>query len=616
MNGLLPIIGMIAPPAFTAEMGVVFFVIAVAFVALAMEWLSADVTGLLTLALLMLFGVLSPEEGLKTFASPAPITAAGMFILGAGLLKTGALDPIGPWLLQRAGGSELSVLAALLAMEIVVSAFINNTAVVIVFLPIATALAIKSGIAPSKLAIPVSYGAILGGTCTLIGTSSNITVSGFVTAAQLKPLGMFEFSLLGLAVAATGIIYMLTIGHRFLPKRETLTSLLQTTSTKEFRTEAVIVKGSPFIGVRLGETPLRKLSSVRILGISRNDRPLDPPFDQIIIAEGDRLTVSTVAEGVRDIDDITGVDILPKALQGISAVRSERITLIEGIIAQNSRFIGRTLREMHFQTRYNVHILGVHRHGLNLREKFEDTALEFGDCLLMEGSRDDIDELRDDPSFLLLSPVAVAQVRRQKAITAIAVMLVVIALAPFFREQVWVLAITGSLAMVLTGCLKINEAYEAVNWKIVLLIVGMMGLGMALKQSNGAAFIAQHALAFIERAGGGSHATVICLYLIGAFLANIVAPNAVASLLTPIAIATAVALNLDARPFIIAALFAASASFSTPVAYQCNTFAYGAGGYRFTDFLKIGLPLNLLLAIVISLLIPLLWPFTPLGTGK
>lgn len=597
---------------FTPEMGIVFAVIAVCFVMLAMEWFSPEVTALAAVGFLVLARVLTTEDALSGFSNKAPITVACMFILGAGLQRTGALDQVTQLLKRMGGRSPWRLLTTIMAMAMAVSAFINNTLVVILFLPIALTMAVRAGVAPSKLAIPVLFAAILGGTCTLIGTSANIVVDGIVQRAGQAAFGMFEFTALGLIVAAVGFAYMLLVGARLLPVRETLTSLTRSTAAREFRTEFIVQNRSSLVGRRIADSALRQSASVKILGVLRGDRPLDPPFDQIVLQEGDRLIADCVAEGVREIDDMSGVQLLPKAVLGLQPSRAEQIQYVEGIISQNSQLIGRTVRELNFEQRYHLQILGVHRRGMSLREKFEDTRLQFGDTLLMQGTQREINALWEDPNFILLIPLVTPEVRRRHAPIAASIVLGVILLAATNIMPIVLAAIFGSLALVLTGCVKLNEAYEAVNWKVTLLVVGMLGLGLALEKSGGAAFLAQRGLALLSSEHPTATLMLSGIYFVGIVLTNLIHHNAVAAVLTPIALQTAAALGLEARPFLIAVIFSVSASFSTPVSYQCNTFAYGAGGYRFGDFLKVGIPLNLLLWALLTWLIPVFWPFTAL----
>jgi di/tricarboxylate transporter len=458
---------------------------------------------------------------------------------------------------------------------------------------------------------------MLGGSITLIGTSTNIVVSNVAARLQESPFGMFEQTKLGLIYACAGMAYMLFIGRRLLPTRETLTTMLGSSQGKYFRTELVVLRNSPLIGQKLGEVRTKKLRSSTILGVTRQHEPLDPPFDQIVLRDGDRIILNIALTGVRDVQTIRGLALVPEAELGVEEIGIEETMLVEAIVPNNSPLLGKTLKDLDFAERHGVRILAVHRQGMNLRDRFMETPLHFGDTLLLQGTDEPLANLRDERSLLFLSPVKLPPVRRHKGWVAVAIVgLVMVAasvgaihLGPFTVGPFPVapIAIIGSLLLVITRCIDVNEAYESINWSIVMLIVGMLGLGLAMEKTGGAEYIAHR---LNDTFGAlGPHVALAGTYLIAMLLTEMVSNNAVAALMTPIAISSAHALGCDARPFVFAVMFAASASFSTPIGYQTNTMIYGAGGYKFLDFFKIGAPLNILLWILATLLIPVFWPF-------
>lgn len=597
------------------DIAIVFFITLVTFVIFATERLRSDVLALSVLCVLGVAGYfrpesfLSPKELLSCFSDPAPITVAAMFVLGAGLTRTGALEGIANLLARMAAYGEWAVLLTMMAVVVPVSSILNNTAVVTFFLPVMLHVCAQKQIAPSRMLIPLSYAAMLGGTITLIGTSTNIVVNNVAIRLLTTPIGMFEPMRMGLLFAGVGTVYILLVGRRLLPSRETLTTLLGASPGKEFRTEVVVLRSSPLIGQRLGDVRTRHLRAGSIVGVTRSGEPLDPPFDRINLQEGDRIIVNLALSGVRDVQAARGIALLPEAQLGIEQIGAERTVLIEAIVPNNAPQQGKSLRELDFAHRHGVRILAMHRHGMNVRDRFEDVPLRFGDTLLLQGTEEAIRELSDDRTLLLLSPVSVPVVRRNKRWLVILIIAGVMIGASVSNLPVANVALIGALLLVLTRCLEMNEVYEAINWNIIMLIAGMLGLGLAMEKTGGARFIAE---AMHNQLGGlGPHVALAGTYLIAMLLTEMVSNNAVAALMTPIAITSAHAMQCDPRPFVMAVMFAASASFSTPIGYQTNTMIYGAGGYKFADFFKIGAPLNLLLWILASFMIPKFWPFWP-----
>ncbi|MDW8343780.1 MAG: SLC13 family permease [Verrucomicrobiae bacterium] len=590
----------------TPTIALVFLITGVTFVLFATERIRADALALSVLCVLGLTGLLTGEEILSCFSNPAPITVAAMFILGAGLTRTGALEPVQRGLLYLADRGELLLLFGVVTAATLTSAFINNTAVVMFYLPVVLQVCAQKGYAPSRFLIPLSYASMLGGVCVLIGTSTNIVVNNVVTRHQLPALGMFEQTRLGVILALAGVAYLVTVGRWLLPRRETLTSLLTTAPVKEYRTEVVVLPRSPLIGQRLGDVRRRHLRNGTILGVTRHGQPLDPPFDAIVLEAGDCLIMNLALSGVRDVQTTRGLALLPDAELGIEELGTEATTWVEALVPNNSPLLGRTLRELDFARRHNVRILALHRHGMNVRELMEETPLRFGDTLLLQGTEEALSALRGSRELLLLSPMPQPAVRRHKRWVALAIVVGVMLAAGLGNWSVAHLALGGALLMVLTRCLDMNEAYESINWSIIALIVGSLGLGLAMEKTGGAAYLAQGLYRWLGE--WGPWVAISGTYLVATVLTEMVSNNAVAALMTPIAIASAHALDCDPRPFIYAVAFAASASFATPIGYQTNTIVYGAGGYQFRDFLRVGIPLNILIWLLASWFLPLLWP--------
>jgi di/tricarboxylate transporter len=585
----------------------VFLITLVTFAMFATERLRPDVLALSVLGVLGVTGLLGGEEIFSCFSNPAPVTVAAMFVLGAGLTRTGALEPVGRLLLRVADRGESWLALTMMVVAAGTSVLINNTAVVTFYLPVVLQLCAAKGYAPSRFLIPLSYAAMFGGVCALIGTSTNIVVNNVVMRQGLPALGMFEQTKMGLLFAGVGIGYLFGVGRRWLPARATLTTLLAGAQGKEFRTDVVVLAQSRLVGQRLGEVRLKYLRAGTILGVTRAGAPLDPPFDGIVLAAGDRLIMNLALSGVRDVQATRGLALLPEAELGVEQIGAAAAALVEAIVPNNSPLLGKTLRELDFAQQREVRILALHRHGMNVRELMEEMPLRFGDTLLLQGTEAAIEHLRTDRDLLLLAPVKVPDSRRHKSWLALAIVTGVMLAASLGHVPVAHGALGGALLLVLTRCLDMTEAYEAINWSIITLIAGALGLGLAMEKTGGAAFIAHTLHDWLGAAG--PYAALSGTYFLSMVLTEMISNNAVAALMTPIAITSAQALGCDPRPFIFAVVFAASASFSTPIGYQTNTMIYGAGGYQFRDFFKVGAPLNLLLWILASVMIPVFWPF-------
>ena len=593
----------------TWQMMLVFGLLAATFGLMVWEKLSIDLVAMLAFGALLATGILSPAEAFKVFSNDAVITVACMFVLSAALERTGVIETIGRQLNRRVGRSDWSLLLVVLPIVAVISAFINNTPVVVVFMPILIALAASRGIKPSKLLIPLSFISILGGTCTLIGTSTNLLVSSTARQMGQAPLGMFELGKIGVILSLAGIAYLLTLGRHLLPNRDTLASLLQTTDSRQYLTEAVIVADSPLIGRTLTDTPLANQPKARVFEVIRAGDPVRLPLDQIVLERGDRLRLATPLSSVIEINSLEGVQISPKSKLGLELVGSQKAAIVECVIGPNSSLIGRSIRETNFRRRYGLLVLAVHRKGVNLRQDFADIHLRYGDTLLVEGPETAVQELRDGRDFLLLLDVPHEARRRRKQWAAAGVVALVVVLAAINVMPIAALAVMGAALVVALRCLDMEEAYASVEWKILFLIFGMLALGLALEKTGGAQFLAQGLI--MELGPLGTSVVLSSVILIASVLTSFLSNNAVAVLLTPIAIQAAAALQVNARPFIIAVAIGASACFATPIGYQTNTLVYGAGGYQFRDFIKVGLPLNLLIWLLASVLIPVFWPFVP-----
>ncbi|MDE0570774.1 MAG: SLC13 family permease [Verrucomicrobiales bacterium] len=584
----------------------VCIILVLIFIAFVKEWFSPDLVAMGALVLLVGAGILPEEKALAVFSNPAPIIISCMFVLSAALERTGTIEALGEWFGKLAGTREMRILVMLMLIVAPLSAFVNNTPVVVVFMPILLALARKHDLVASRFLIPLSYAAIVGGTCTIIGTSTNLVASGIAKERGLEEFGMFEVSKLGVIFVAVTFFYMLFIGRKLLPDRVTLSTLFESDEGKEFLTVAIISKGSELIGKNIKDSRLGKIRNFRIIEVVRSGNKLTNSIGQIVFEEGDQLLVKTRVEGVIDAGETTGIEIGVEAELGLQRLHTDSAILIEGVIGPGSSLVGRSLKDLNFRERFGVIILAVHRRGVNLRDSFENVKLAFGDTILVEGGVDRINNLSQERDFINLSQPKGRSIRRSKVPFAVGALLLFMVLASFKVAPLIVLALGAALFTLFTRCIEPSEAYESIDWKVVFMIFGMLGLGSALQEVK---IVESVAIKVTDYAAilNNIHVLVAVIYLITAVLTEIISNNAVAALLTPVAITIGITLDIDPRPLVVAVMFAASASFSTPIGYQTNTYVYGAGGYKFTDFSRVGIPLALILWALSTFLIPLMW---------
>ena len=585
---------------------VVCILLVLVFVAFIKEWFSPDLVAMGAFVLLLAIGVLDEKSALAVFSNPAPIIVSCMFVLSAALERTGTIEALGEWFEKLAGKKELRVLLVLMLIVAVLSAFVNNTPVVVVFMPIVLALARKHDLIASRFLIPLSYAAIVGGTCTIIGTSTNLVASGIAKESGLDEFGMFEVSKLGIVFVIVTFIYMLLIGRKLLPDRVTLSTLFDSSAGKEFLTSVIISEESELIGKKISETSLSKIRDFRILEVSRSGKKINSPLKDIIFNSGDQLLVKSRVSGVVDVGGNRGIELGFEGGLGLQELQTESAVLIEGVIGPGSSLVGRSIKELNFREKYDVIILALHRRGVNLRDKFEDVRLAFGDTILVEGAPDKINALSQERDFINLSQSNCRPLRRSKVPFAVGALLLFMVLAAFKVAPLIVLALGAALLTLFSRCLEPSEAYEAIDWKVIFMIFGMLGLGTALQKVQVIQILAD-SLTGWALVLKNIYVLIALIYLVTAILTELISNNAVAALLTPVAISVAQAMDLDARPLVVAVMFAASASFSTPIGYQTNTYIYGAGGYKFTDFTRVGIPLTIILWVVSVVLIPVMW---------
>lgn len=596
----------------TIDIWITIAIIALAVILFITEWLSVDLIGLLLISLFAITGVLTPAEAVKGFSNSATVTIAAMFALSAALIKTGQLTAIGHYLSMVLEKNRTLGILLIMAITGIISAFVNNTPVVAVFIPIILSASARANVSPSKLLIPLSFASMFGGVCTLIGTSTNILVSSIAEENGVEAFGMFEMTPLGLIFFVTGILYLILFGRKLIPDRGPAKDLTNKFVLGPYLVDIRLLPNAVSVGKTVAESPLTSKLDIELITLKQSDGTYMGVSASNILRAGDVLRVKASIEQVKKIQQQEGVEIIQGKWKN-EDLNNKDISLAEVMITPSSELNRKTISPMSFKNKYQAIVLAVRgRDGLG-DDKFSELTLKPGDVLLLRIKNDFLQNLKDanglnENPFLILSETdELKPVNKKKVFTVVGILALVVGLTSLKILPIVASSIIGVTLLVMFRSLTMEGVYKAINWQVIFMIAGAISIGTAM-ESSGAANLMSKYLIDIFRSWGPI-ALLTVFYLIGFVLTELISNSATAVLLTPIAISAAHTMGVDPRPFLFAIAFAASASFLTPVGYQTNTMIYSVGNYKYKDFFRVGLPLNLMFWIIATLLIPLFYHF-------
>jgi di/tricarboxylate transporter len=585
------------------------FVLAATLFALMRDWGPPDVIFVAALVVLVLARVLSPKDAFAGFASPSVLMVGALFMVAAALRETGALDHLGQRLLGKVN-SERGGLLWVSSVATASSALLNNTTIVAMLLPVVLDWCRKRSISPSRLLIPLSFATILGGTCTLIGTSTNLVVQSKLAEKKMPPMSFIELGYVGIPCAIVGLAYLLTAGRWLLPNRKELLQQLAETR-REYLVEMMVQPGCRLIGQSVQAAGLRNLPGLFLIEIDRQGEIIGPVAPQELLREGDRLVFTGVVDTIVDLKKIPGFVPAADETYEVKSERQRGRMLCEAVVSATSPLIGKTIKDAELRARYNAAVVAVHRNGQRVTTKLGDTTLHPGDTLLLQTGSHFLRAHRNNPDFYLVANVDDSRPLRHDrvpfALALFAGMIAMLALESFTGVDPMITALAAAGLMIFSRCISVADARQSIEWSVLVGIAASFGLGTALEKAG----IAREFADFLAQstAGWGPVAALVALYLGTMLLNELITNNGAAVLAFPFAVELSSSLEVSPRPFVIAVALAASYAFASPIGYQTHMMVYGPGGYRFADFVRVGLPLNLLLCGAAVTLIPLIWPF-------
>ena len=615
----------------TLPIAIAFGLLVVTLVIFALEIVSIDFVAFAIMGLILLLGnqalgliPVDASEAISGFSNEATITVLAMFILSGAIYRTGAINLLSKRVIRFAGDHELRQLLVVMFVVGPISMFINNTAAVAILIPMVISLARQHKRSPSKLLMPLSYTSQLAGVVTLIGTSTNILASSLLADTDptqfgshvdpnivLTGFGMFDFAKIGLVIFVIGAIYLLTVGRIIIPSRRGEQEVSENYDVAGYLTEVVVMEDSQLVGQTLVESRLRDRIDVDVLEIRRAGEKLGFLVGDKVLHAGDVLLVRANTEELMKIKDEEGLTIEPHLHMDEEDVDSDTTGLLEVVIGPNSELIGGTLESTNFRNRFSSTVIAMRKHGQLIKKKMSKEFISFGDTLLLQGERTSLEQIKREPGFIVTEEVKQETFRVEKIPVALAILAGVVLFAAL-GVKILITSIVGCVAMVLTGCLRVTELHESIRWDVIFLLAGIIPLGLTIEHTGGAKLLADFAANTAQSIGSLSPELQALLilyifYIMTMILTELISNNAAVVVMTPVGIGTALTLGIDPKAVVLALMFAASTSFSTPVGYQTNTMIYGPGGYKFLDFLRVGGPLNIILAIVTPLLIFFMW---------
>ena len=568
------------------------------------EILSVDIVSIITVLALIIFHILPLEKAFKGFSNNALFMIAGILIMTEALIKAGVADRIAQFILKRAGTNPVRLLFMLLITEIIISAFINNTAATALLLPAAVSVARMAKVSPSRLLMPIAFGSMLGGMCTLIGTSTNVGVSEALSTHKIAPFSLFEFTPIGIIISLGGILFFVTVGHLLLPDRDKET-VIGEYGIREYLSELKVIPASPLVGTIISEDTFESTYDLTIVGLYRNRKNIYIPGEYYTIEGGDSLLVVGRIENITKAVHIAGVELKPGIIHSDKDLEPGNVRMVEAVLAADSLLEWRTLKEVNFRHTYGLSVMAIYRHGVHLREKVGKILLRVGDVLLIQGERDRIEDLKNILKLIVIGEVTPVRFRTNKAGMATVIFLAAIIAGGAELVPVSVSFLAGAVLMILSRCIYPDEIYKAVNMHMLVLIGGMISLGIAVEQSGTAHFLADQIIKFT--APYGIYSLLAAFFILTVILTQPMANVAAALVVLPIALHSALQLGVNPRAFAMDVAIAASCSFIMPLEPSC-VLVYGPGRYSFMDFVRVGLPLTLIAFILAMIFIPILWP--------